>query len=938
MSTIGTGRHLLPKILILSGLILLWIGCQDEGSIAPFEPTPLPDAFLNSLSANPSMLGLGGREAELRAFVVDTDGNPAPGVEVKFKADIGNVGATAITDTAGIATVVFQSGSEKGTATVVASIGSFELTTSILIGANELTVNKTSALADGRSEIDVSVTVYKVDGHPAALIPITFAATVGTIPVQAVTDSSGFVRVRLTGPASKTDIQAEISATVEGGDIGITDGTGDPDADQVVGVALVTFRGITLALTSDDADLVASGFDSTVVRCLVAETVSRVPVQGLEVAFGTDLGSIESSARTGQNGVAEAALVSGIYAGTAHLVAFVETLSDSTTVEFTPLKLEPLKATPRSVLVGGNLSTISTRILNQSNNPVKGLEVRFKTDKGVIPGQAITDAMGQVAVALTSGDTAGVATVQAWFGSLSVHTDVEFRQAVAEPIRLTGIVITPSRLVADGISQATVSTRLLNESNNPVVGGIVEFATDLGVIAEWDSTDEQGVAEVWLTSVYSEDTVTAHVSASHGSLTVADSIHFLPPATKVPNSLILSPDTTSIQVAGLGGMEGIVLTAIAFDAAGDTVMGNWDVTYRILSGPGGGEYLTWPDSGAGDEVTVPITNGRSRITLTAGVINGIVNVQASIGTIKATGQVTIDGGPPASAVIGIDSVDNIRFGGGVWLWTVNVIVRDAYGNPVRANTPVYMSLHADSCGSGIPPEDLQIYGGVFTENITNCSPGLPEPGLAYACLAAPHDQWEYFPSFAIEVRSGTNQLLNCLFIDRGGSGDDPANVVLVDVERTNLSVAGVGGEETSQLTFEVRDDQGRPLRGGNHRTVTFQLVSAPAGATLSVASDVTDDFGRVSTSVASGTASGVVKVRATCEGASSNVVNLVVSGGPPDGPTSAWPRRRSTSRAGSSSGSPIRSRPSSTTSTAIRCRRGRRSTSRRTSPASRGPR
>lgn len=882
MSTIGTGRLLLPKTLLLSLLVLFWIGCQDEGSIAPFEPTPLPAAFLNSLAANPTMLGLGGREAELTAFVVDTDGNPAAGVEVRFRTDLGSVGASAVTDSTGIAKVLFQSGSEKGTATVVASIGSFELTTSILIGANELTVNKTSALADGRSQVDVSVTVYKVDGRPAALVPITFSATTGVIPAQAVTDSSGFVRVQLVGPASKTDLQAEISATVEGADIGITEETGNPDANQVVGVALVTFRGITLTLTSDDGKLVASGFDSTVVRCLVAETVSRVPVQGLDVSFGTDLGSIESPARTGQNGVAAADLVSGIYAGFAHLTAFVETLTDSTVVEFTPLKLEPLKATPRSVLVGGNSSTISTRILNQSNNPVKGLEVRFETDMGVIPGKATTDTMGQVAVALTSSDTAGVATVHAWFGSLSVYTEVEFRLAVAEPIRLTDIVITPSQLVADGISQAMVSTRLLNQSNNPVVGRIVEFATDLGVIAEWDSTDEQGIAEVWLTSVYSEDTVTAHVTASHGSLSVADSIHFLPPATTVPNSLILSPDTTSIQVAGLGGMESIVLTAIAFDAAGDTVMGNWDVTYRITSGPSGGEYLAWPDSGQGAEVTVPITNGRSRITLTAGVISGLVNVQASIGTIKAASQVTIDGGPPASAVIGVDSIDNIRFGGGIWLWTVNCIVRDAYGNPVRANTPVYMSLHADSCGTGIPPEDLQIYGGVSTENITNCSPGLPEPGLAYACLAAPHDQWEYFPSFSIEVRSGTNQLLDCLFIDRGGSDDEPANVVLVHVERTNLSVAGVGGNETSQITFEVRDGQGRPLRAGNHRDVTFQLVSAPAGAILTKLADETDDFGRVSTSVASGTSSGVVKVRATCEGVYSEVVNLVVSGGPPD--------------------------------------------------------
>ena len=884
MNAVSFARYAPGKFLILTLLILLSLGCQDDGTLNPFEPTPLPDAFLNSLSATPTMLGLGGREAVLTAFVVDVDGNPVSGVEVNFLSDLGEVEANAVTDTNGIATTLYRSGGEKGTATITAAIGSFELTTSILIGANELTVDQESALADGQSEIDVSVTVYRVDGLPAPLVPVTFSATAGNIPMSAVTDSSGFVRVQMTGPASETDVQAEIQATVETADLGIIEESGDPaSGTEVVGTAIVTFRGITLTLSSRDGELVASGFDSTDVYCLVTETVSSVPVMSLDVSFGTDLGKITSTAKTDPSGVATAILVSGIYDGTAHLVSLVATLSDSTEILFTPLKMQPLKATPREVLVGGDQAMISTRILNQNNNPVKGLEVRFETDMGVIPGEAITDSVGRVEVPLTSGDSSGVAAVHAWFGSLSVYTEVDFLEAISEPIRLTEIEFDPDFLVADGMSRAMVRTRLLNESNNPVLKKVVEFSTDLGVIAEWDSTDEEGISEVWLTSIYSEDTVTANVTASHGSLSVASTIQFLPPATRIPNALTFTSDTTTIQVAGVGEQESIVLTAIALDEAGDTVGGGWDVDYEITSGPGGGEYLVWPDSGSGDQVTVPIEGGKSQINLTAGTANGLVSVVASIGSgLHATAYITIDGGPPASAVVGVDSVDNIRFGGGVWLWTASAVVRDVYGNPVRANTPVYISMHADSCGSGTPPEGLQIYGGVSTENITNCSPGLPEPGVAYACITSPHKEWEQFPTFCLEVRSGSNELLGSLFIDRGGADAEPANVVLVDVERYELSVAGVGGSETSQLVFEVRDSQGRPMRPGNPRPVEFEIVASPGGVSLSTAYDTTDALGRVMTSVSAGTSSGVVKVRATSEGVYSDVVNLAIHGGPPD--------------------------------------------------------
>ncbi len=99
---------------------------------------------------------------------------------------------------------------------------------------------------------------------------------------------------------------------------------------------------------------------------------------------------------------------------------------------------------------------------------------------------------------------------------------------------------------------------------------------------------------------------------------------------------------------------------------------------------------------------------------------------------------------------------------------------------------------------------------------------------------------------------------------------------------SSISVAGVGGDEASILQFEVRDELGRPLRG-NPTRVEFALIASPGGgASLSKLVDTTDANGRVSTTVQSGTVSGVVKVRAYAGEIESKVVNLAIHGGPPD--------------------------------------------------------
>src|SRR5262249_44147045 len=80
-----------------------------------------------------------------------------------------------------------------------------------------------------------------------------------------------------------------------------------------------------------------------------------------------------------------------------------------------------------------------------------------------------------------------------------------------------------------------------------------------------------------------------------------------------------------------------------------------------------------------------------------------------------------------------------------------------------------------------------------------------------------------------------------------------------------ISVFGVGGVESSILTWEVRDSLGFPIDIDHRDTVTFAIVGVPVmgGAYVSPSSAITNVSGRVATTINSGTVSGVLQFVAT---------------------------------------------------------------------------
>jgi hypothetical protein len=137
-----------------------------------------------------------------------------------------------------------------------------------------------------------------------------------------------------------------------------------------------------------------------------------------------------------------------------------------------------------------------------------------------------------------------------------------------------------------------------------------------------------------------------------------------------------------------------------------------------------------------------------------------------------------------------------------------------------------------------------------------------------------------------------------LFIDRDtttGIRDSSAtgsahSIAFIGMTVSEISVYGVGGTESTILTWEVRDSLGYAIDFDHRDTVEFALIGVPVGggAYVSPSRAITNGSGRVATTVNSGTVSGVVQFVATLRRNSdgsiiqSTPVIITVNAGLPD--------------------------------------------------------
>ncbi len=149
-------------------------------------------------------------------------------------------------------------------------------------------------------------------------------------------------------------------------------------------------------------------------------------------------------------------------------------------------------------------------------------------------------------------------------------------------------------------------------------------------------------------------------------------------------------------------------------------------------------------------------------------------------------------------------------------------------------------------------------------------------------------------TFSIVVQSGSVAQLTILMSPKsvivvpGGGSGIAQTIAFLGSSPQELRVYGVGGQETSILSWEVRDSLGLPIDLTHSVTMTFTLVAGPNGGEYVSPNPVsTNTVGRAYTTFNAGTKAGVVQVLAQATGGgltrtiASQPVRLIIDGGFP---------------------------------------------------------
>jgi hypothetical protein len=94
-----------------------------------------------------------------------------------------------------------------------------------------------------------------------------------------------------------------------------------------------------------------------------------------------------------------------------------------------------------------------------------------------------------------------------------------------------------------------------------------------------------------------------------------------------------------------------------------------------------------------------------------------------------------------------------------------------------------------------------------------------------------------------------------------------------------IIVTGVGGQQTTQLMFEIQDSTGKAIQKSG---IDVQFTLASLSASISPQHDTTDAIGQIRVTVSSGTSAETLQVRAIANGIYSPIQQIIVQAGPPD--------------------------------------------------------
>lgn len=462
--------------------------------------------------------------------------------------------------------------------------------------------DKTLLYSNGDTTL-ISIKVLDVDKTPAIGLIVNFSAQFGNITKSDTTDSSGVAIATFVSD----DNTGENIITV---DTGIKTYT--------LPITIVNYQPTTIELSAESLVLLADGNDYTKIAAIPRDEDGNI-MTDIVVQLNTSLGTLSSnpgdktevtsltanSGSTGQEAIVY--LRSDANGGTAEVTA-TSGVASSINVYFhldVPAYII-LTADPKVVMAdGSSTSIITATVLDETGTEMEDMTVSFSTTSGTLNFPVrTTDENGIAEVELTSSTAEETATVTA-SAYISSSVDVKFTMDVPYQIVISA---SPARVIADGSTVSIITAIPKDKDGNPMAGIDVSFSTDIGALNKfYDETDENGIAEVELTS---NEEGTATVTASVSSTEATTNVTFY---EYNPTSIEMKREESSILADGFSQIQ---IIARALNPSNEPIpgavidfstnYGTLDKTTGVVANQSGDATVTLTSEGSSYDLDVRV--------------------------------------------------------------------------------------------------------------------------------------------------------------------------------------------------------------------------------------------------------------------------------------------------------------------------------------------
>jgi adhesin/invasin len=469
--------------------------------------TPFATATITITSLRRELSGNGQDSVQLTITALDAASRPVAGLPLKVTLQgVGTLTinpqyddpysadpSDAITDDSGQIIATYRAAvisadttvTITAASTIVTGVSPAQLTLTLrapVVASVEIQPQQTQLVADGQSFTRVTITVRDRLGNPMPNQTVALSVS----PAQGRFEDLNGNPITQVSTGTTGTAEVIYRSGTRAGSVTLTASVGAISGQAVI--TLIPGSPATIELVATPTTAPADGATEVRITATVKDAYGNA-VPNVQVQFTSTptLTITPTVATTNDTGQATVSVIAPRVAGSYLLRAQVGTISATLTLIFgaSAPSTMTMSASRTNLIVSlpplpeyASLSVysrteITATVVDENNNPVRGVVVQFSASAGTIQATATTDAAGVArAIYVAPPAPTGQVTINAQAGAASGSITLDILPGPPAQVTVTA---TPAMVPADGRSQISVVARVRDANGNPVADGTMVY-------------------------------------------------------------------------------------------------------------------------------------------------------------------------------------------------------------------------------------------------------------------------------------------------------------------------------------------------------------------------------------------------------------------------------------------------------------------------------